>query len=337
MKIIFISLLWLVILIASHAGDISKPDKYDKKMAWPVIIATQSNPVAEVMKKENYFVIHAGGKGTEVKTKVDKYLKQLATRYHIDPMRIYATSFSRGGHEVLLQTMNNPHMFAAIAPVCNDLRSGPYVNYVKYLNNNPTLFIHGSRDSFRATAKKLMKTMLDAGCIVEWKDYEGGHTPKPLFNKDMSPILSFFRKHKFNPYPKKIEHVVNHKRYARSFWTQGWPIEDKGNLGAIYKVEVKEGNKIEVTANEKISVVMLLLNKNIIDMDKELIVTSGEKVMFKGKPKERIDLKFRDSKISYTKIYPVLWEELEKIRQEKWGIEKIDALEALEPLEKEKK
>ena len=126
---------------AAEAGLLSVPDAYTPEKSWPVVISYQDNPSPELMKKTRYFLVHAGGRGTESRRKTIDYLKNLAKRYNIDPLRIYGTGFSRGGHEVLTLAWQHPHWYAAIAPVCNDLRREPKVLNVKYLTATPTLLL----------------------------------------------------------------------------------------------------------------------------------------------------------------------------------------------------
>jgi len=190
-------------------GLLSVPKGYTPKKSWPVILSFQDNPSKEQMATVPYFMIHAGGKGAELITKIRKYLVSATRRYNIDPMRIYATSFSRGGHETLVLAWQHPHWFAAIAPVCNDLRREPKVFNVKYIAT-PTLLLHGDRDSFRNTGRKLFGYMQAAKCNVQFKTYPGGHSPQLPFKRNVRMLTDFFDKHRLDPYPKRIVHMVSH-------------------------------------------------------------------------------------------------------------------------------
>jgi dienelactone hydrolase len=311
--------------ISSRAGLLSVPEGYTPEKSWPVIICTQDGPSKEIMKKTPFFLVHAGGKGTAVIKKIESYLVSLANRYNIDPYRIYATSFSRGGHEILVQTVNHPHWFAAIAPVCNDLRRGPYTEYVKYLKQTPTLLIHGDRDSFVRTGKQLFETMKSAGCPVQFQTYPGGHSPNPLYRKDMTTLIEFFQKHVMNPYPKTVEHVVTHKRYARAFWVDCMLVKDAGGMKAVYKVSVEDGNKIRVEANEQIASLELHLTGKLLDMEKPVTVRLGDKELYSGKAQSPLVVKLREGQKYYRSKRIPLWEKLAEIREKKWGKKTAEA------------
>ena len=116
----------IAIVLASgrgvSAGLLSIPESYTPEKSWPVIVSLQDNPDPALTAKSPYFLVHAGGTGVECSSKIHNGLKDLAARFNIDLNRIYGTGFSRGGHELLEQTWHYPHLFAAIAPVCIDLR-----------------------------------------------------------------------------------------------------------------------------------------------------------------------------------------------------------------------
>lgn len=321
-RLIGVLALLLLPVMNAHAGLLSVPEGYTPEKSWPVIICTQDSPSKEQMKRVPFFLVHAGGKGTDVIKKIEQYLINLANRYNIDPNRIYATSFSRGGHEILLQTVNHPHWFAAIAPVCNDLRRGPYCQYVKHLTNTPTLIIHGDRDSFVASGKRLFETMKTAGCPVEWQTYPGGHSPNPLFKKDITILTKYFEKHVLNPYPKSLEHIVTHKRYSRAYWVDCMLIKDAGGMKAFYKVQVEDGNKIKIEANEQIASLTLFLNSKLVDMEKPVTVTMGEKELYSGKAQPQLAIKIREGQKYYRSKKVPLHEALMAIHAKKWAKKK---------------
>ena len=279
------------------AGVLSVPESYTPEKSWPVIVSLQDNPDPALTARSPYSLVHAGGTGVECSSKIHSYLKDLVAKYNIDVNRIYGTGFSRGGHELLEQAWHYPHLFAAIAPVCNDLRSEPKVFFVKHIQNTPTLLLHGDHDMFLRTGQRVHELMKAADCPVEWGTYPGGHTPEAPFKKDISLLTKFFEKRTFDPYPKEVTHVVTHPRYARAFWTDCYlvgsfldkppaapdgPPPASGFPGAMQKpyalraavfvVRVKEGNRIEVQANEHVAALDLYLTDKLVDMSKPVTV-----------------------------------------------------------------
>ena len=342
----------IAIVLASgwsgSAGVLSIPENYSPEKSWPVIVSLQDNPDPALTAKSPYFLVHAGGTGVECASKIHNSLKDLAARYNIDANRIYGTGFSRGGHELLEQTWHYPHLFAAIAPVCNDLRSEPKVFYVKYIQNTPTLLLHGDHDAFFKTGQRVHELMKAANCPVEWGTYPGGHTPEAPFKKDLSLLTKFFEKHAFDPYPKEVTHVVVHPRYARAFWVDSRlvgsfldkppaPPEGKpaaavpapaGAGGApaamqkpyalreaVFVVRVKDGNRIEVQANEHVAALDLYLSGKLVDMSKPVTVLLDGKTLYEGAAACPLKVKVREGEeLKATHLKP-LWEDLAEIQK----------------------
>jgi hypothetical protein len=281
----------------------------------------------------------------ECSTKIHGGLKELAAKYRIDASRIYGTGFSRGGHELLEQSWHYPHLFAAIAPVCNDLRSEPKVFFVKHIQNTPTLLLHGDRDSFVKTGGRVHELMKAAGCPVEWATYPGGHTPEAPFKKDLSLLTRFFEKHTFDPFPKAVTHVVVHPRYARAFWVDSYlaasfldkppgppaepptkavpaPSGFPGALAkpyalreAVFTVKVKEANRIEVQANEHVAALDLYLTGKLVDMAKPVTVLLDGKTLYEGAAACPLKVKVREGEELKAAHLKPLGEELAEIQK----------------------
>jgi len=292
-----------------QAGVQSVPKAYKADRSWPVVVSTQDNPRGEVMKDTPFFVLHCGNQGVECSTNIQRDLLALAGKYNIDPLRIYATSFSRGGHEILLQTADHPDWFAAIAPVDHDLRNNPASMKHVSLIRTPVLQLHGTGDMFRASGKVLFEQMKAAGTPITWADYAGGHNPRPIWDKTPKVWMSFFARHVLNPYPKKIVHEATHKRYGRAYWLDITVARDAGGLKAAVTAEVKPGNVISVKTTEDVAGLDLYLTDKLVDMKKPVKVVEGEKVLFEGPAAEKITVKIREGTVT-KKPLPALWEQL---------------------------
>ena len=212
-----VAVLLLLVSMPAKAGVLGVPDGYTPDKRWPVIVSLQDNPDPSLTSKVGYFLVHSGDIGVKCTEKLEEDLKSLVARYNIDLNRIYGTGFSRGGHELLEQSWNVPHLFAAGAAVCNDLRYEPKQFNVKFIQT-PMLLLHGDHDMFVKTGQRLHELMKDAGCPVQWGTYPGGHTPGVPFKQDVTLLTKFFEQHTFDPNPRQVTHVVIHPRYARAFW-----------------------------------------------------------------------------------------------------------------------
>jgi hypothetical protein len=272
------------------------------------------------MKATPYFLVHAGGQSFEATRNIRENLLALAQRYNIDPLRIYGTGFSRGGQEVLIQAWRHPDWFAAVAPVCSDLREKPDRNNrhlnVRYLLNVPTLLLHGEGDSFRQTGQIEYDLMKEAACPVEWKTYPGGHTPEQPFRRDVRLLTDFFQRHRLDPYPKKVVHIVEHKSCSRAFWADCELVRDAADLRAVFTVEVKEGNRIEVQAGEEIAALELHLTDKLVDMKRPVTVLAGGKTVYQGSPEGKVTVRLREGQPYQRVPQRPLWEELAEIRRQ---------------------
>jgi len=100
---------------------------YEPGKSWPIVISYQNGPEKAQRRKLPYFFISSVQKAypkgwTIVEGKTRSFLKDVARDFNIDPFRVYATGFSFGGRTDQVIGWRFPHWFAAIAPVCSDLR-----------------------------------------------------------------------------------------------------------------------------------------------------------------------------------------------------------------------
>ena len=313
--------------------DVIVPTGYDPAKSWPVIVSFQDDPDMNQTRKAGYFLIRAIQKGyptglTYVENKTRSYLKETAREYNIDPTRVYATAFSYGGHTDLVIAWRFPHWFAAIAPVCSDLRDNT-TPFVSYLQNVPTLLLHGTGDSFLNSGKVVHKFMEDAKCPVQWQTYPGGHTADGIFRGDTSILTNFFAKHTMDPYPKTVSHVVEHSRYTRAFWVNAVLVEPS-LASAAFVVTVKPGNVIEVKTekvvvesptafktaeDDRFAALELYLTDKLVDMAKPVKVVRGDKTLFEGPAAAKVVVNLlENSKAADQGPGDTLWQDIEQIK-----------------------
>jgi len=301
--------------------DLIVPRVYDPRRSWPVVISYQDDPDMNQMRQRTpYFVIRSIQQGyprglVAVENKTRSILKDVARDFNIDPFRIYATGFSYGGRTDLIMAWRHPHWFAAIAPVCNDLRN-EQTPYVRYLKNVPTLLLHGTSDSFLKTGQVVHRHMQEARCPVEWRTYPGGHAPTEPFRKDVTVLTGFFDRHVMNPYPKMLSHIVEHKRYSRAFWVNAKLVKDAGGMEATFEVRVMADNRIAVEANDQIAALDLYLNDKLVDMNKPVVVVSGDRTLYEGMPGDKLPILLRKGRDYFARDGDTLWQDLVEIRKQ---------------------
>ena len=302
--------------------DLLVPRAYDPKRSWPLVISYQDNPDQELIRQTPYILLRAVQKGypkslVRLENKTRSMLKDAMRELNIDPYRIYATGFSFGGRTCLMFAWRYPHWFAAIAPVCNDLR-GPETPRVRYLKYVPSLLLHGDHDSCLTTGRQVYAYMADADCPAVFQTYPGGHNPVP-FRKDVTALTDFFDHHVMNPYPKQVSHIVEHKRYSRAFWVDAKLIKDAGGMEAAFDVRVGDGNRVAIDANEQIAELDLHLDSRLIDMNKPVTVVSGDKVLYTGPAVEKLTVTLREAPDYARDSGDTLWQDLVRIHDQVHG------------------
>ena len=273
------------------------PKDYTPEKSWPLILASQNQIAVKAM--ENFPCFAAYGPSEALVAP----LLEMARKYNIDPYRIYATGFSRSGHGLLETAWQYPDRFAAIAPVCEDMRwkeqyKRQKIDLLRYIQQTPTLLLHGDHDSFLASGRKNYELMKAAGCPVEFGTFPGGHGPDPIYFHDITRITRFFDQHALNPYPKVVDHVVYTYSATRAFWVDCQVA--KGSIEHVYpvlKVQVKDGNRIEVTANEGVRKLTFFLNDKLVDMAPTASVAFQGKEIYHGPVQPQLTVTLREGEV----------------------------------------
>ena len=287
------------------------PAGYTPAKAWPLIVVSQNQVSEAEMAKVPYFAVY-GGTGTEP-------LLEVARKYHIDPRRIYATGFSRSGHGLLETAWTCPDRFAAIAPVCEDMREKEQykiqkIDQLKYIVT-PTYLWHGANDSFLKTGRRNFEIMTAAGCPVWFGTFPGGHSPDGIYFRDIRRLTDFFDHHTLDPFPKRVLHVIYTAAATRAFWVDALMIRFAPTTAyPFYEVRVRDGNVIEVEASEAVGRLILHLSGKLVEMDKPVTVVRGGKELYKGRAAEELIVTVHEGKVNERRGQVPLWEQLEAVR-----------------------
>jgi hypothetical protein len=127
------------------------PRDYSPEKAWPLIFTVQERVARAQIAALPYFVTN-NSSGPES-------LLLAARKYHLDPLRLYGTAFSRSGHAMLEAAWTHPEEFAAIVTLCEDLRpkeaygARPKEKLLRYIQGTPVYLLHGNTDSFLKTGR----------------------------------------------------------------------------------------------------------------------------------------------------------------------------------------
>jgi dienelactone hydrolase len=292
------------------------PKDYTPEKSWPFLLASQNQIAVKAMENVPYFAAYGPSEA------VVAPLLETARKYNIDPYRIYATGFSRSGHGLLETAWLYPDRFAAIVPVCEDMRwkeqyKVQKIDLLKYIQQTPTLLLHGDHDSFLTTGKKNYELMKAAGCPVQFGTYPGGHGPDPIYFHDVARLTGFCDRHVLDPYPKVVDHVVCSYAATRAFWVDCQVA--KGSVERdypVFKIRVNDGNRIEVAANEGVRKMAFFLNDKLVDMTRPVSVTFQGKDIYEGRAQPPITVTLREGEVAPSAGQVPLWEQLEAIRSQ---------------------
>lgn len=107
-------------------------------------------------------------------------LDEVASKYRVDPDRVYVTGLSMGGGGTIALAREFPERFAAMAPICAAMFRSPgsRESTVEKLKGIPAWYFHGGKDPVVPVSgsEQLVKALKDAGADVKLTIYpEAGH------------------------------------------------------------------------------------------------------------------------------------------------------------------
>ena len=330
---------WIERLNILGQYDVIVPEQYVPGQAYPAVLSYQDDPDSHYVRRTPFFLIRAFYVGYpqgwwNIECKTRSILKDVSSQFNIDPCAIYATGFSFGGHTALCMGWRYPHWFAAIAPVNSDLRDYK-ISYVRYLTGMPTLLLYGDRDYFLLDGRSIFQMMKDAGCCVRFHVFPGGHDTDVPFFSDIGRMLTFFNQYRMNPYPRRVNRIIENPRYGRAFWVNA-SLESNKTAKATINVEIKPGNRIEIASSPDVAQVDLYLCDKLVEMDQPLTVQANDKVIFEGMPARKLTLKLSDATPFIARTEDTLWQELNAIRAKahftgRWDNARLTTLPASQP------
>ncbi len=144
------------------------PYLVDKGKKFDFIIVSPQCPAGKSWSSENWF---------------GPLLKELTSKYRIDPLRIYLTGMSMGGYGAWNTAMEYPDRFAAVMPLCG----GGDEKKVCNLSQIPVWAFHSGDDNLVPVSEteKLVKKLNKCGGNVKFTRFEGkGHAIQWVYEMD---------------------------------------------------------------------------------------------------------------------------------------------------------
>lgn len=289
------------------------PRKYDATQSWPLILCLPGAKQTGQAYFEAVYGKHEGFKTDyiiacptllESNFKVEKgqpavepnwfsqpglwqllalTLKDLIETYNIDPNRIYLDGYDDGGEAVFRVGSSFLDLFAGLI-----VRSAapPGDVYLANLKLVPVYNVVGTKDKAAAAATTAEAQAKKLGLSSYTLVSPEGSGAKGHFDTENDKILAWLADKRRPLYPSEIEIFASDRRYGRAYWLQINSME----IGPEFRAHIKASfdraaNKITV-ASENVYSFNLLLNDEIIDMDKPFEVVTNGTQKFTGK-KER--------------------------------------------------
>lgn len=197
------------------------PTNYDAKKKWPLVVALHgmgqdensffasavynNGELKRIAEARGYLVVCPKGRAPAsmymgpAETDVIDVLKAIKRDYSIDEDRVYLMGHSMGGYGSWSVAVNNPDLFAAIAPISGG--GQPFVMMgLKKIAHIPWIVIHGDKDPTVSVeeSRKMVKAGKDLGTEIKYIEVPGGNhidIAVPAF-KD---IFDWFDAHKRQP------------------------------------------------------------------------------------------------------------------------------------------
>ncbi|MFQ5781418.1 MAG: hypothetical protein ACE5HN_11615, partial [Nitrospiria bacterium] len=222
-------------------------------------------------------------------------MRDVQSKYHIDPNLILLTGMSNGGIGTYIVGIFHAARFAAISPMAGGIPEEIFP-YLKNLTATGIYVIHGSRDQVMPVtlSRDVANYLKGEGIAYTYREHDrehpraGGH----FFPREELPALvTWFREQRRNPYPTRVVSVRDRVHHDPFFWTEinemaGEVADIQGSLfNKEEEVRVKKGlfpsliaqvdqNRVEVKS-ERVRKYTLFFNKHLIDFSKPVVVITN--------------------------------------------------------------
>ena len=242
-------------------------------------------------------------------------IRDVTTRYRIDPDRIFLTGMSNGGIGTYIIGAHHAAQLAGVAPMAGGLDS-VLMSFLENFRHTPVYIIHGRQDQVmpvdlsRSVDKELTRLKYSHVYREHNRTHPmaGGH----FFPREELPeLIAWFDRQRRDPVPKSMT-VVRDATHLNSF---GWVridatdrivafseqlIDQKDELLAnrVYsrlEAEITGPNRIEVKT-QGVRRYSLFLNSQLVDLAKPVTVTTNGRTSHQGVVAMSVEMLLRDAR-----------------------------------------
>ena len=195
------------------------PKNYDARQKWPLVVVLHgmggdensfftgyaNGSIKEEAEKRGYLILCPKGRGPTsmylgaAERDVLDVLKETRRQFNIDENRVYLMGHSMGGYGTWSVAVNNPDLFAALAPISGG-GMPQVVLGLKKIAHIPWLVTHGDKDPTVSVeeSRRMVKAGKDLGIEIKYNEIPGGdhgNIVVPAFKE----IFDWFDTHKRQP------------------------------------------------------------------------------------------------------------------------------------------
>lgn len=128
----------------------------------------------------------------EVRAQMTQLVQEVATRFSITPDRIALCGFSQGAMLALDVALHSAAALAGVVVLSGTLVAGSeWMPRLPILANKPVFQSHGRQDPLLpfSLAELLRDKLRQAGALVDWHAFDGGHTIPPRVLEELAAFL----------------------------------------------------------------------------------------------------------------------------------------------------
>jgi len=221
-----------------------------------------------------------------------RLIEDLIVLEDVNPDKVYVLGYSAGGDGVYQIGPRMADRWAGAAMMAGHPNGVSLLS----LRNVPFALQVGGNDSAynrnkvgREYGEQLDKLQKDDPKGYEHfvKIHEGkGH----WMNLEDKAALPWMAKFTRNPVPERVVWKQTGTPHERSYWLAVPPGEAKGDSLVVAR---RDGQKVEVTAAEKVAKLLVRLDDRMADLDKPVTVVQGDKELYAGTPARTIAVLLR--------------------------------------------
>lgn len=164
----------------------------------------------------------------EVAAVFDDFFRDLASRFAVDPDRIFVAGISQTGFWSWYLGRARPDRFAGIAPIA--AVTWQVDRYLDCYANLPVYVVHGENDAVCKVAmpRKTTQLLKDLGFPVTYVEIAGGEHGGAVFGK-LSEALTSLGKTPRDPWPKRVRRALLTTQAPHAYWLRVTKLAKEGD------------------------------------------------------------------------------------------------------------